>query len=806
MRMSCLIKITLQRNSKASKYNIMTLKMVKEIELKCAFKPDTLTFPEIPVFRYNRSLEEELDLGNTSREELINLLEQMLMARSLEEMIAELKQGAYRPLHKFDYAGPTHLSIGQEASPIGAISALNPDDYITSSHRGHSDAMAKGCSVIRKLNDGALSEYLRERRRWLEAIGEALNGRDSRKEMEEKALRVHVYRMIAELFGKKDGYCGGVGGSMHIADFSTGHLGANAIVGGHMGIAAGAAISCRYQSLPRVVLCLAGDGAYNNGIAHESMNMACMAQFENGLMNKRFGVPIIYGVVNNQYGISGQFNGEISGIDYVARRAASYNLKNMHAEVVNGMDILAVKDATIRAAEKARHGKGPILLEFITYRFRGHTLSEPEAYRTKEEVKMWRGYDPVELLFTQMNQCLITGRPIITQEEFEAMKQKVWQRNADMAVKAAKSPDPDPEHIMEKMYCHADSGLVPQEFRDTRFITMPKPIRRDDEGRINYRFALKEALIEEMSRDSRVILFGEDVAEYGGAFGVSSGLIDIFGRDRVFNTAISESAIIGSSIGMAMTGLRPVAEIMYADFILMAMDQIGNQAAKWQFMSGGQIRLPIVIRTSIGGGRGYAGQHSQSLESIVTHIPGLKVVAPWDAYDAKGLLKSAIRDDNPVIFFEHQLLYNLKAEVPERDYLLPIGKAKIRREGKDVTIVSWSYCVGVALEAAEKLSQEGIEAEVIDLRSLVPWDEETVINSVKKTGRCIVVSQAVSQGSYSGEIASTIQARAFDYLDGPVLRIGAPNCVSPSSIVMERAYLPDAETIVRRVRRLFICV
>lgn len=781
----------------------MTLKMVKEIELKCAFEPETLTFTEIPAFQYKRSLEEEIESGNTSQEELTNLLEQMLMARSLEEMIAEFKQGAYRPLPKFDYFGPTHLSIGQEAVPVGAISALNSDDYITSSHRGHSDAMAKGCSVIRKLSDTALLEYLKQRIQWLEAIGETLNNRDSRKDMEEKALRGHVYRMIAELFGKRDGYCGGVGGSMHIADFSTGHLGANAIVGGHMGIATGAAISCRYQSLGRVVLCLAGDGAYNNGISHESMNMACMAQFENGLMERRFGVPIIYGVVNNQYGMSGQFNGEISGIDYVARRAVGYNLNGMSAEVVNGMDILAVKDATIRAAEKARYGEGPILLEFITYRFRGHTLSEPEAYRTKDEVKMWRDYDPIESLFNQMNQCLRKGQPLITQKEFERMKQKVWQRNADMAVRAAHSQDPEPEHIIEKMYCNTNSGVVLQEFRNTKFITLPKTTKRDEKGGINFRSALKEALIEEMARDSRVILFGEDVAEYGGAFGVSSGLIDIFGRDRVFNTAISESAIVGSSIGMAMTGLRPIAEIMYADFILMAMDQIGNQAAKWQFMSGGQIKLPMVIRTSIGGGRGYAGQHSQSLESIVTHIPGLKVVAPWDAHDAKGLLKSAIRDDNPVIFFEHQLLYNLKAEVPEEEYLIPIGKAKIRREGRDITIVSWSYCVGVALEAAEKLRQEGIETEVIDLRSLVPWDEESVINSVKKTGRCIVVSQAVSQGSYTGEIASTIQAKTFDYLDEPVLRIGAPNCVSPSSIVLEKIYLPDAETIVRQVQGIF---
>ena len=771
--------------------------MVRDLETKCDFKAKKLSFGEIPVFQYSRSLKEELDSGKISREELFNLLEQMLTARAVEEMIAAIKMNAYQPLPGFDYCGPTHLSIGQEATSVGAVAALEPRDYITSSHRGHSDAVAKGCSYVKKLDDERLLAHLKERVVWLEAIGETFDEKNTRQELEEKALRVHIYRIITELFGKKDGYCGGIGGSMHIADFSTGHLGANAIVGGHMGIAAGAAISCRYQDSGRIVLCFAGDGAYNNGIAHESINMTAMLQFENGLMKKKFGVPVIYGVVNNQYGMSGQFNGEISGIDYVARRGAGYNLKGMYAEVVNGMDVLAVKEVTVRAAKIAREGKGPVLLEYITYRYKGHSLSDPTAYRSKEEVKRWQGCDPISSLFKKMSE-----RGVITGEGFEALKKKVWQRNADMAVKAVKSADPSPESLLRNMYSAPSSEAVPKEFSSVKFVNRPQPVKRDKEGRINCRFALKEGLIEEMARDERVILFGEDVAEYGGAFGVSSGLIDIFGRDRIFNTAISESAIVGAGVGMAMAGLRPIAEIMYADFILMAMDQIGNQAAKWQFMSSGQMKMPLVIRTSTGGGRGYAGQHSQSLESIVTHMPGLKVVAPWDAYDAKGLLKSAIRDDNPVVFFEHQLLYNLKAQVPEEEYLVPIGKAKVRREGGDLTLVSWSYCVGVALEAAEKLEKLGIEAEVIDLRSLVPWDEETVINSVKKTSRCLVVSQAVSQGSYTGEIASTIQACAFDYLDSPVLRMGALNCVSPSSIALEKVYLPDAEAIVGQAQKM----
>ncbi len=299
-----------------------------------------------------------------------------------------------------------------------------------------------------------------------------------------------------------------------------------------------------------------------------------------------------------------------------------------------------------------------------------------------------------------------------------------------------------------------------------------------------------------MKKDERVVLFGEDVAEYGGVFGVTANLLEYFGRERVFNTSISEAGIVGVAVGMAMTGLRPVCEIMYADFILMAMDQIGNQAAKWQYMSGAQITLPLVIRVAIGGGRGYAGQHSQSLESIVTHMPGLIVIAPSTAYDSKGLLKSAIRDENPIVFFEHQLLYNDKDVVPEDDYTVPIGKAQVKRKGKDITMIGWSYTVKECLKASEILSKDGIEAEVIDLRTLIPLDVDTILKSVKKTKKVIVVSQTVEQGSFANEIVFQIQKNAFDFLDEPVYRLGSPNGIPPSSSSLEDVFLPNSEKIV----------
>jgi pyruvate/2-oxoglutarate/acetoin dehydrogenase E1 component len=299
-----------------------------------------------------------------------------------------------------------------------------------------------------------------------------------------------------------------------------------------------------------------------------------------------------------------------------------------------------------------------------------------------------------------------------------------------------------------------------------------------------------------MVRDSRVVLYGEDVAEYGGAFKVTKGLLESFGRDRIFNSPISEVAICGTACGAAMNGLRPVVELMYFDFALMSSDQISNQAAKWHYMSGAQTEVPLVIRASAGAGKGYGGQHSQTLESMFCHIPGLYVVYPATPADAKGMLKAAIRDNNPVLFVESQALYGMKGPVPEGEYVVPLGVADVKRAGDDITLVTWGPLVHDCLKAADILAERGVHAEVIDLRSLVPLDIDTVIRSVQKTGRCVVASQAIHIGSYTGEIASTIQDVAFDYLDAPVKRVGAKNGIAPQSHILEAAFLPSVADIL----------
>lgn len=319
---------------------------------------------------------------------------------------------------------------------------------------------------------------------------------------------------------------------------------------------------------------------------------------------------------------------------------------------------------------------------------------------------------------------------------------------------------------------------------------------------LTYAQALNEALREEMLRDENVILLGEDIAGHGGAFKVTLGLADQFGLKRVRNTPLAEAVIAGSAVGAALTGLRPVCEIMYIDFITIALDQIVNQAAKIYYMSGGQAKVPMTLRTQGGGGRGNAAQHSQCLEAWLAHIPGLIVAQPATPYDAKGLLKSAIRNDNPVIFIEHKSLYTTRGEVPEEEYLIELGQAEIKRKGDDLTIIATSWMVPRAMEAAEQLSSQGIEAEVIDPRTLVPLDEETILNSAKKTGRVVVVHEAYRRCGFGAELAALIQEEAFDYLDAPVARVANPNVPVPFAPQLEKAIIPDVAKIVAAAKNL----
>jgi Pyruvate/2-oxoglutarate dehydrogenase complex, dehydrogenase (E1) component, eukaryotic type, beta subunit len=755
-------------------------------------RPDMAPFEEqlgsIRGFTFQGTLASEIEAGNITGPEALDLLDDMLAIREMEEMIVRLRSGGYDPLPGYDYRGPTHVSIGQEASPVGACTALRADDNVTSSHRGHGDAIAKGFAAIRTMSD----EQLRAR------VPEA--PATTRAELLEASLEEHVYRVIAELFGKDEGYCRGRGGGMHIGDFSTGNLGANAIVGGSVPIATGASMAHRYGQNDKVVCCFAGDGAYANGVVLESLNWAAQAQWTNHLAADRaYGLPIIYFIQNNHYGMTHHSDDEVMGMPHLARRAAGFASNNMHAETVNGMDVLAVRDAVRRAAAICRTGNGPVLIEASTYRYYGHSLSDPRnEYRTREEEAAWRAIDAIENLKDQ----LIAAGVAVT-DGVAAIEHRVRDRNARAAVRASQGTDPAPESALDFLYTDGTSDVVP-EAASHPVIYAPAPASKaGPDGAITYRDALREALAEEMTRDGRVIFYGEDVADYGGAFKLTKGLLETFGRERVFNTPISEAAICGTAVGAAIVGLRPVVELMYMDFALMASDQIANQAAKWHYMSGAQVEVPLVVRASVGAGKGYGGQHSQSLESLFTHLPGIWVVYPSTAADAKGLLKAAIRTNNPVLFVESQGLYPTKGVVNGPDHLEPIGVAKVVREGTDLTLVSWGPAMLDALAAAERLAAEdSLAAEVIDLRSLVPLDMDTVLASVRKTGRCVVASQAILSGSFVNEVAARVGFEAFDHLDAPVARIGAKPGISPQAESLEQAFLPNADEIYRAARAL----
>jgi len=319
---------------------------------------------------------------------------------------------------------------------------------------------------------------------------------------------------------------------------------------------------------------------------------------------------------------------------------------------------------------------------------------------------------------------------------------------------------------------------------------------------IEYREAIREAITEEMDRDRKVFLIGEDIGVYGGAFKVYKGLLDKYGPGRVINTPISETAIIGAAIGAALTGYRPIAEIMFIDFAALAMDQIANQAAKIHFMSGGSIDVPLVIRTQGGVGKGLSAQHSQSLESWFYHIPGLKVAIPSTAYDAKGLLKTAVRDNSPVIFIEHKMIYPVKGPVPEKQYTIPFGKADIKRKGKDITILAYANMILKSLEAAEGMEREGVDCEIIDPRTLVPLDIDAIVDSVKKTGRLVIVSEACRRGSVASDISARVTEKAFGYLKAPVKIVAGLDTPIAYNFALEQASIPQKADILEAVKTI----
>ncbi len=572
--------------------------------------------------------------------------------------------------------------------------------------------------------------------------------------------------MFAELMARDTGTNRGRGGSMHIADPSLGIFGANGIVGAGLPIAVGAATASRLRGDGGIAVAFFGDGAVAQGAFHEAVNLAAV-----------WNLPVVFWCENNGYA---EFS---SAADQHAvpleRRAAGYGLTYV---AVDGNDAVACAEAMARAAAQVRAGGTPVLVEATTYRWHGHYEGDPERYRTAEELSHWKQRDPLIQHATKL------AEHGIDEQQVTELAAKV-DRELDRALQAARqAPAPAQSSL-------GDFVLRPRP-------DIPEPAALDDDAPV-FRMmdAVHDALEVELETDERVFVAGIDVGEGGNVFGLTRGLRGRFG-DRVSDTPISETAIVGLGVGAAMAGMRPVVEVMYLDFIGVCLDQLLNQAAKLPFMTGGGAQMGLTVRTQFGAGRSSGSQHSQSLEALLAHIPGLTVVMPSTPADAYGLLRAAIQDPNPVVVIENRLTYGMKGPRPPRDHLVPIGRSAVVRPGEHVTLVSVSRMVHDALAAAEAVAAEGISVEVIDLRTVAPLDLEPVLESVGRTSRLLIAHEAVVPFGIGAEIAATVAREAFWSLDAPIERIGAAPMPAPYAPALEKAWLPGKDEIADALRRL----
>ncbi len=580
-----------------------------------------------------------------------------------------------------------------------------------------------------------------------------------------------VKHLAAELFGRSGGVCAGRGGTQHTAQFDRSFYGANGITGGGIPVATGIALSVKMRGESTVVFAFLGDGATNQGTFHESLNMASIWE-----------LPIVYVCEVNGYALSMPTHKSMK-VESVTERAASYR---MQSASVDGNDLAAVVDSASRAADAARGG-APFLLECATYRMKGHSKSDKCHYRTREEEARWAERDPMRLMARALVEDFGIAQDRIDSVETEA------EAEIESALEFARSSgEPETTSALDHVY----ASPVDASANDPS----AEPLS-DSCEEVFYREGLRRALIEEMDRDESVFVLGEDIAAYGGVFKVTEGLAERYGESRIIDTPISENSFTGVAVGSAIAGMRPVVEIMFMDFLLLALDQLVNQAAKFSYIYHGQTSVPMVLRTPAGGYRGYGATHSQSFEQLLMGIPGLKVAAPSTARDACGMLKWAIRDPDPVVFVEHKLLYGTRGPVPSGEEVIPLGKAKVSRPGDDVTIVSHGYQVIQSLKAAEALAGAGISAEVVDIRSLKPLDMATISASASKTGRAVLVEESPLAGGVTAEVAARLGEAAFGYLEAPIIRVGAADCPIPAALGLEAAVLPSVASIVDAAKR-----
>ncbi len=780
--------------------------------------PGKIHFEDIPVCAYNKTIAEER--ANFSDADLVRIYRDITILREFENMLNLIKtQASYNGIDT-TYPGPAHLSLGQEASCVGEAYLLDKDDYIFGSHRSHSEILAKSLSCIEKMSDEELMNVMEnflggKTLRAVEKFGKCDN-------VKELAIRFVLYGTLAEIFAREAGFHHGMGGSMHAFFLPFGVYPNNAIVGGSGTIAAGAALYKKVNKKKGIVVCNIGDASLGCGPVWEAFNFAAMDQlktlWEEGMKG---GLPVIFNVFNNSYGMGGQTRGETMAYDLLARIGAGITPNQMHAERIDGWNPLAVIDAYKRKMELLKNNDGPVLLDVVTYRLLGHSTSDQNAYRTKEEIEDWRSYDPI----IKYRQSLVEAG-VAEDSKFEEILKETSERMT-MICKAASDKEispyvdfvKEPDYVANLMFSNQTvrsmdhEGEIrvdtPKEENSRWKAVQGKERSAFKNGQpvskmkvYNIRDAIFEPMFNKYYEDPTLIAYGEDVRDWGGAYAVYRGMMESIPYSRLFNSPISEAAIVGSGVGYAMCGGRAVIELMYCDFIGRAGDEVFNQMSKWQAMSAGILKMPLVLRVSVGAK--YGAQHSQDWVAIVSHIPGLKVMFPATPYEAKGIMQAALNGTDPVIIFESQRIYDKGEEfheggVPVEEYEWQPGAVNKVRDGKDLTILTIGATLYRALDAAKELSEKyGMEADVINMPSLVPLDYTDIIASVKKTGRVILASDACARGSFLNDVAQNISNLCFDYLDAPPVVVGAKNWITPP-YEFDEFFFPQAEWIVDAV-------
>jgi len=773
-------------------------------------KSGTITMKDIPVNTYKNDF--AVEQKTWGEERLKAAYYHMLLIREFESVLDAIKKtGAYKGV-EYKHMGPAHLSIGQEAAAVGQCMALTHDDFIFGSHRSHGEILAKSFSAALLMDEFAIESIMKE---YLGGEILAVVEKDNEGDIRDLAVDYILYGTLAEIFARKTGFNRGLGGSMHTFFPPFGSMPNNALVGGSGDIAVGAALYKRINRKDGIVIANIGDASMGCGVVWEGMMLAAMDQYTT-LWDRNLGgaPPLLINFFNNFYGMGGQPMGETMGFGMLARVGAGVNPDNMHAERVDGYNPLAVADATGRQKKLLLSGKGPALLDTITYRLSGHSPSDASSYRSKEEVELWQANDCVMGYGSYLKECGVLSANDIA--ETHSLVDEKLLKTLKKAISPDISPRPPGRFIETVMFSNTnmekmDEGrpeLLMESAENPRLRSIEKKKRRarHDSGRnvsaakmYSFRDAIFEAMIHRFSIDPTMAAWGEDVRDWGGAFAVYRGLTEALPYHRLFNSPISEGAIVGAGVGYALSGGRAVVELMYCDFLGRAGDEVFNQMSKWQSMSAGVLRMPLVLRVSLGAK--YGAQHSQDWTAILAHIPGLKVFFPATPTDAKGMLNLALSGTDPVVFLESQKLYGIGEEfevggVPRGYYETPEAVPALRRVGSDLSIITIGATLYVAIEAAEQLKERyGIESDIIDLRFANPLDYEILVESVRKTGRVILASDAVERGNFLHNVANNLSQLCFDYLDAPPVVLGARNWISPAA-EMEEQFFPQASWFI----------